>query len=1072
MANNRSSPSSVVIWWVVAIAISSVLFFVPLIYLIATIPHLIAICNSLFAFVVLSLVGFFLILAVWVGIMIRDMNKNVVNKTTKRSVLEEEVDEGRLNDYQRTFGNQARLLNGGGDDEMSGEEYDDDDEESLIQQQQGNNELVMEESNRAANLIEETRRNQQYKQTTEYIVQFLRVGSFLIFIVLLIGLLLFSIWIGTTKSRAEGLLRGSMSINEIVTRANAGDVSYKEAQPYIQKFLEQLGQSTVKVERDSNDVIHITAPNEYTLYFTQGFVHAQERLWQIDTLKSTIKGELSSLFGYGLIFSDQYYLTMGLYEAAQRDWANLGDDLKQRLEAYAYGLNTYAKLLPGLPVEFQLLSYKPGVFTGVDILAHHKYISLTLAGNIHSEIARYGLELVGLSYDRIKTILPNSYPNGFPIISSPNANITYQPSSTTSSTTSRSSSSSTRKKSLSASISVLAGQIISGLEDLVDIFSSSSTIRQRFALSMFDPQNHFSSPEQKNAFLQASNNWVIGGAYTSTGKPLHANDIHLHFQGPNIFLLMHLKIESSTKPMQVIGASIAGLPCVIVGRNGNGISWSITNAGADTMDTYLIDENADGLTYNYGGAKNSYTIKTVTLSVKGGSKAMFNVTTAGSFGPLVDKLYNIPNLPKQKRLALRYLDVLLKTDKSTQTFFDLPYTTNYDQFIEAFKNLNAPVLNILYADNNNNIGYIMAGKLPKRGSTTTDNLGLRPVKTYDSTEKSYTWETDDSGNYKTNAFDDLPDIAPEVATSRFIFSANNKAEANPVTTITNDYSLLYGRSMRIQSLVSSLIARKNITLSDMAKVQSDSVSVLYLMNRNIFARMKPFTDTYKEGVRNDLANNWDGDMKPDSKYATIFEYWMTYLTNLAANETKQDNDLPFSKKKSFPLSLRYALSAIQTELSTGVTDQNCKSFSSDKTCLGYAKDQLEAVLVALRSKFSFVPLYSSYRIHQTKFTHPIFGAYGLTGCLGTRISRKSGGTDTINEGGPSDANLSNNFGPTYRQIIDHANPESSVFIMPMGQSGNIFSDTYDNYLQAWEDGKYIPMKTKDYIVRDVLIIAK
>ncbi|KAG2373483.1 hypothetical protein C9374_012090 [Naegleria lovaniensis] len=1090
--SNKPSCSASV-FWLVFISVATIFFSVPFFYLIATIPHLIAICNSLFAFVVLSLVGFLLILSLWVAIMLRDARKQRKSK----SDLPPNLSASR-NGFDEEFAELHDSEDDDSDDHY--ENYNQDmisDEQSLIsvgnrgvtnvdassaQQQE-------QPSNAAASLIEETRRNQAYQQTTEYILKFLQFGSFLVYFIMLIGLVIFSVWIGTTKNAAQGLTRGTLNMKTLVDES-AYNPTYKDALSYASKFMDSLKKGSVSVDRDANDVIHISAPDEYSLYFTQGYVHAQERLWQIDTLKRTLQGSLSQTFGVNLLFSDRFYLTLGLYEAAQRDYKLLNSADKDKLDAYANGLSFYVKTMPAIPVEYQLIGYKPTVFTGVDILAHHKYLSLTLSGNIYSEIQRYELDVLGLSASRISTILPNEYPNGFPFISQPktnlNTNITYSTRVTSQQQTN------TRQVNnlgfgsnlldfAKTSVYGLFENILSGVNDLTDIFSSSSTIRQRLAWSVFDPQNIFSSPiANKGPYMQASNNWVISGDYTQGKQPLHANDIHLHLQAPNMFLLMHLKVTGTT-PMETIGGSIAGLPCIIIGRNGNGISWSFTNAGADTMDLYELQETEDGSGYIYKGKTIPYTVKSVTLNLKDGGRAIFNITST-QFGPLIagslgDSLYPVRNLPKKKRLALRYLDTNIQ-DTSLLTFFTIPTAKNFDEFDKAFGKLTAPVLHVIYADSNNNIAYTAAGRVPLR-TKPDENLGLRPVKTYVTAEEDYSWDIDPLTNqFVTAPYDTLPDLTPtEVKQQKasFIFSANNKPETPSIIRITNDYGLLYARSMRIQSLISNLVTtRTNITLQDMTALQIDSVSMLFIMNRNIFQKMKPFKDEYHEKIRKQLVD-WNGDMVPDSKLATIFEYWLKYITKLASNETQYDQTkLPFSKDNSFPPSTRYALTVMQQEISnpSAAVDPNCVKFSSDKTCIGFARDQLEAVLKVLRSKFSFIPAYSSYRIHQTRFTHPLFGAYGLTGCLGTRISRRSGGTDTINEGAPSDDTLSNSFGPAYRQVIDHSNLEASVFIIPMGQSGNIFAKTYDNYLQAWENGEYVPMKTKDYVVKETLSIVE
>ncbi|HZQ10922.1 MAG TPA: penicillin acylase family protein, partial [Anaerolineae bacterium] len=323
----------------------------------------------------------------------------------------------------------------------------------------------------------------------------------------------------------------------------------------------------VAVIRDYDGVPHIYGDTEDDLYMAQGFVHAQDRLWQMEFNRHIGHGQLAELFGEEVLDKDKFLRTIGLGRAAQRDWENSDADTQRHLEKYAQGVNAFIHThQDNLPIEFVLLGYEPADWQPVDTLVWGKVMAYDLGGNYDRELLRAALKQE-LGDAAMRALIP-AYPPQGPFIIPPNVK-SYATSSYTP--------------------------------------ADSSFQDERALMSLGAP--NFAKINSINSFLGAmseglgSNNWVLDGTKTTTGKPLLANDPHLGIQMPSIWYLnaLHCNSISDACRFNVVGYSFPGVPGVIIGHNDR-IAWGVTNVSPDIQDLYVEKINpANPNQYEYMG---------------------------------------------------------------------------------------------------------------------------------------------------------------------------------------------------------------------------------------------------------------------------------------------------------------------------------------------------------------------------------------------------------------------------------------------------------------------------------------
>jgi len=438
--------------------------------------------------------------------------------------------------------------------------------------------------------------------------------------------------------------------------------------PRTQGNLEIAGlKAPVEVLRDEWGVAHIYAHGSEDLFLAQGFVHAQERLWQMDFQRRAASGRLSEVLGEAAAPVDRWVRTLGLRRTAEREAANLTDESRACMEAYARGVNAFIAAGP-LPVEFSLLRYSPEAWSPADSLAWAKMIAWSLAVNWESELLRARLiERLGLV---LESYLEPPDPSDWPTVLGEDG----------------------------AAPSFLA----SAVEKLVGL------VNERLALQAWQKAGAarpFTAPGSDGGL--GSNAWVVSGQRSASGKPIFANDMHLSLSAPAIWFENHLCADE----INATGVSFPGVPGLVAGHNGK-IAWGFTNGFADIQDVYVerVRRGGDGqVQYLFCGEWRNAEVLHEEVRVRGGRTESVEVVIT-HHGPLITDL--APDLADGQALALRWTD--LEPGEPVHSVLAILRARDCHEFRQAVSDWSGPVQNAVCADIKGNIAYQLIGRVPLR----------------------------------------------------------------------------------------------------------------------------------------------------------------------------------------------------------------------------------------------------------------------------------------------------------------------------------------------------------------------
>jgi penicillin amidase len=587
----------------------------------------------------------------------------------------------------------------------------------------------------------------------------------------------------------------------------------KAALPVLDGDLHLAGLSApVTVRRDAHGVPHIEAANEDDLFFAQGYVTAQDRLWQMDAFRRNANGELAEILGPSLVRHDRTQRVLQYRNTAQRIYTNLSPADRARLDDYARGVNLFiAQHQDSLPAEFTLLFYRPRPWSGVDSLSigmmmvqmldthwYAKYAREGIAAKLHNAKLESDLYPVGSWRDRppTGTVVDWSQPH---------------PASTS---TSEDDDDRTQ-----------AGNAHADGEDL-------RALRATLGL-----------PTCRGC-AYGSNNWVIAGSHTASGKPLLSNDMHLGLMEPNIWLTADLKADGSqsTPGYHAAGVTLPGMPYVIAGHNEH-VAWGYTALFADVQDMYVEKLDGKGNYLDGDGSWKPLARDHEVIRVRGGRDNVVDVEFTGH-GPLLNPLY-----PKEKRaIALKW--TLYDPALNALPLYEMNAASSWDEFSSALRLWCWPAQNLVYSDDQGHIAYHAIGQVPIRPA------GLHGVPIQDS---AHEWK-----GYIP--FDDMPGAFDPP--SGFLATANAR-----VTTEKSPYPLTleWQDPYRIERIYNALQGREKLTPKDLLAVQTDIYSEVDQELGHRFAYAIDHTPGADDRLHKaaDLMRSWDGRLTTNSAAASI-----------------------------------------------------------------------------------------------------------------------------------------------------------------------------------------------------------
>ncbi|MGZ9164187.1 MAG: penicillin acylase family protein, partial [Anaerolineales bacterium] len=609
---------------------------------------------------------------------------------------------------------------------------------------------------------------------------------------------------------------------------------------------------SVDIYRDNIGIPHIYASTQHDLFFAQGYVHAQDRFWQMDFYRHVGAGRTAEMFGGGQVETDTFLKTLGWRNTAEKEYEAFSAESRAILTAYTEGVNAYLKDHDGeaLSLEYAILDllspdYKIEPWEPVNTLAWAKALAWDLRSNIDTEIERAVL-LKTLTTKQVAELFP-AYPDDHPVIVNQIGDET------------------------SASAAILT--------KAVDIPYETLAVLQHNTSLLDDVLGPLSDGV-------GSNSWAVSGELTGTGMPLLANDPHLGIAMPSIWYQvdLHCKPKNDMCPYEVAGFSLAGAPGVIIGHNDR-IAWGFTFASEDVMDLFIEKVNPDNPDqYEVNGEWVDFETRQETINVVGGDPVELTVRLT-RHGPVISDAYGpLKNEgdPRDKEfvpfrdragidLPQDYVIALSWTALSQSSPFDAVWgfnkAENWDEFRAAARNFHVPGQNLAYADVDGNIGYQTSGDIPVR----KQGDGALPVP-------GWTGEYDWTGFIP---FEEIPYTFNPV--EGYIAPANNKIIGDDYEhLITTEWD--YGfRANRIVEMINN--APGKIDIPYFQKMQGDDYDSSAEIYVPLLLQMDAQFLKQNEAIALDLLKDWGYQARADSAAAAVYEaFWSHLLKNTFTDE--------------------------------------------------------------------------------------------------------------------------------------------------------------------------------------------
>ncbi len=741
----------------------------------------------------------------------------------------------------------------------------------------------------------------------------------------------------------------------------------------------------VTVDRDRWAVPRIRANSLEDLVTAQGYVLAQDRLWQMDIIRRAAAGELAEIFGAPAIENDRENRVLGLKAAAEKCVAELDDETRGILQAYARGVNRYAdERRSRLPIEFQVLKYQPRPWTPADSLLVGAYMYKILTSSWEWELKRARVTQK-LGPEIARELYVEDSPLDHPIVGveskQPGAAVAGKPASPAPKKA--------KRNSATDATWVAASRMLRQFNDEAE-------------------------------FAFGSNNWVVNGEHTVSGKPLLANDTHLELDVPCIWYLVHLTAPG----WNVKGFALPGVPLVIIGHNER-IAWGFTNNGADVQDLYIETFNPENpREYRVNGKWAAAEIRREVIHVKGEKDLALDVTVT-RHGPVVLREGN-------HGYALRWT-----ATEPGGLSFGYPWigkAKNWDEFRAAMKHVTGPAQNGIYADVDGNIGYQVGARIPVRKT----GKGEIPMP----------GDTDEHEWTGYIPFEELPTLFNPP--SGIIATANGKVTGPGYKWyLTDDWMSPY-RTERIYELLSG---NKKLRPQDCIDMQTDLLSLphrsLAEYLRNAAVKFPP-KDKRVQWLIAQLPK-WNGRATEESVQMSLLEFTRRVLRRkILAAQLEDDEMYRWWRSEVF----------FQNVLRDRPAHWLPKEFAS----AGSVSDGYDQLLIRSADEAAMemerwtgnaeISRWAWGRFMQLNILHPLARSGFLKRHLSMGPVRQAGSAFTVKQTGRS-------LGPAMRFVADLADFNNSLMNITLGQSGQYLSRYYEDQFPDWYEGRGINSSFSD-----------
>jgi penicillin G amidase len=756
-------------------------------------------------------------------------------------------------------------------------------------------------------------------------------------------------------------------------------------------------ENKVKVRRDARGVPHLKASSLDDLMFAEGYVTAQDRLWQMDLSRRLARGELSEIFGKRTLQVDTENRKLGFSELAERGIQELDPESRQVLAAYTRGVNAFISThLDRLPIEFMLLHYRPRPWRAADSIG----VALNMAKSLNSSWR------TDLMRERLKSKLsPELYADLFPdqvALDHPVAVPVSGP--------------------VKAAHPDASGVLVAaGSRPALDPASDASTNLAPTAESPralpaeLDPTlAALTTTRDDPEFALGSNNWVVSGAHTASGKPLLSNDPHLGHSIPSIWY----QVELEAPGLHAAGVTFPGGPVMVIGHNER-IAWGMTNTGPDVQDLYLETfKPGDANQYLVNGQWVAAEVRQEVIKVRGAADVHLTVRCT-RHGPVIGE-------DGKYELALRW--TALEDHALTFAFLRMARARNWQEFTEAIRHFTGPEQNMVYGDVDGNIGYYAPAWVPvrKQGDGSVTVRG----------------DTDDNEWLGYIPFEDLPHAYNPP--SGIIATANSRVVPDGYPYFITHAWAAPWRTARIFQL---LEAGHNLTVDDMLRIDMDihSLEDEDLAKELVAAGAAHPPETPDAQYALQVLRGWDGEARADSAATLIVEVTRPVLLERLLRPKLGDDASGYH----WSLAMTFVDNAVHNHwtrwLPPGDADFNV------------------TLITSLEKGVKRIPQIAGTADHRgwrwgdtipLIFHHPLdalplgrwffdVGPFPQWG-MGTSVKATTPGA-----------------GPSMRMVVDFSDLDRSVNNLTLGESGQVSSRYYRDQFDAWYHGRSFPMLFSD-----------
>ena len=740
-------------------------------------------------------------------------------------------------------------------------------------------------------------------------------------------------------------------------------------------------EAPVEVLRDRWGIPHIYAHNAPDAVFAQGFVHAQERLWQMEFTRRMVAGRLAEVLGEAALSFDRVLRTLGLRQVAELEARQMQTDIRSLTDAYCAGVNAWIETAVArhkLPVEFLLLGYAPEAWQPADTTSWGKLMSWSLAANWDSEFMRQQI-------------------------------------------TQRLGAEKTAELEIGAdkawAVILDAGQALAGGASV-------------------DATRAFTGPRAGEGV--GSNNWVIHGSRTATGKPLLANDMHLGMTAPAIWFENHLVGGE----LDVTGITFPGVPLVVAGHNPH-VAWGYTDGFADVQDLYeehLRPSAENGWEYEFKGQWLPAAVRKEEIRIKGGKSTLEEVVVT-QHGPVINLLFK-DAFPEAPSMALRW--TALEPETIIQALYGMNTARDCQEFRQALRYFDSPSQNTVYADTQGNIAYSLTGKIPMRARGD----GSLPSPGWTG---EYEWQG-------TIPFEELPHLYNPPR--GYVATANNavhRPDGCSISAFPHFISRDFVVSDRAGRIVELIEASQKIDIPYIQKMHFDQVSLSARTLARRLGALEVSDPDLHEIVRQ--MRTWDGKLEAGSHLATVYEATIRQALRLLLDHHL--GDLGVRAQGKGPASGLWSNHC--WEWFIGLLDQPDSPWFN----LGKGERRDDVLRLALCQAVDFLKGeigpgpkdWAWGKLHQLTFKHVLGQQKPLDAIFNLGPYEIGGDASTVWAAYASlhDLDPQVHTGPPFRFIADLGDLDHCWGVLAPGQSGHLGSPHYADGIQPWFTAVYHPM---------------